>query len=91
MAAKGLGKMEIDVAATHLIQRTACGAEHRMRLQHQELEQLVLDLAKGRCLGSEDHNPQGDHRGQLAHYVADWDCWVIGDLLQGNGLPVFDY
>jgi len=34
-----------------------------MRLQDQQLEQLVLDLPKGRRLGPQDHDPQRDHRG----------------------------
>jgi len=61
-----------------------------MRLQYEQLEQLVLDLPEGRSLGPQDHDSQRDHRGQFTHNIADRHRWVVRYLLQGNGLPVFD-
>lgn len=61
-----------------------------MRLQHEQLEQFVLDLPEGRCLGPQDDNAQSDNRGEFTHNIADWHGGIIRDLFQGNGFPVLD-
>jgi len=62
-----------------------------MRLQHQQLEQLVLDLPERRCLGAQNHDPQRDHGSQFTHNIADGHRWIVRYLLQGYGFPMFDY
>lgn len=75
---------------THLIQGAAGGAQQGVRLQHEQLEQFVLDLTKRRCLRSQDDNAQRDDRGEFPDNIADRNRRIIGDLFQGYGFPVLD-
>lgn len=74
----------------YLIERTAGRPEHGVRLQDQQLEQLILDLGQLGGLVAQDGDLERDHRGQLAEDVVDRDERVVRDGVQREGLPVLD-
>lgn len=62
-----------------------------MRLKDQQLQQFVFYFGQLRGFRPDDGDFQSHIRGQLAENLADRYQCVVGDFVEGQRLPVFDY
>jgi hypothetical protein len=62
-----------------------------VRLQDQQLQQLVFDFRQLRGLRADDGDLERHVRGELAENLTDRYQRVVGDFVEWKWLPVFDY